>query len=103
ASADRPGLHILGLNCFVSVAGGRPSNAVTLNWDPGRVPNPPRWDSGGGAASAPTREGSAALRFFSAGGERLGDAEASFATAGPQRSVVTMARHSLVVSVEECP
>jgi eukaryotic-like serine/threonine-protein kinase len=78
ASADRAGLHILGLNCFVSVAGRRPSNAVTL-------------------------EGSAALQFFSAGGELLGVAEASFATAGPQRSVVMVAGHLLVVPLDECP
>jgi tRNA A-37 threonylcarbamoyl transferase component Bud32 len=78
ASADRPGLHILGLNCFVSVAGRRPSNAVTL-------------------------EASAPLEFFSAGAEKLGDAQASFATAGPQRSVVMMAGHSLVVPIDECP
>jgi serine/threonine protein kinase len=72
------GLHILGLNCFVSVAGRRPSSAVTLD------------------ATAP-------IEFFSAGGERLGGAEAAFATAGPQRAVVMLAGHSLVVPIDRCP
>jgi eukaryotic-like serine/threonine-protein kinase len=77
SSDDRPGLHILGLNCFVSVAGRRPSNAVTL-------------------------EGNSPLEFFSAGGERVGQAEASFATAGPQKSVVMLAGQSMVVPIDEC-
>src|SRR4051794_19069952 len=64
--ADRLGLHVLGLNCFVSAAGRRPSSAVTL-------------------------EGSATLEFYSAGRERTGQAEVAFATAGPQKSVVMLA------------
>jgi serine/threonine protein kinase len=77
ANAERPGLHILGLNCFVSVAGRRPSSAVTID------------------TTTP-------LEFFSPGGEPLDVAVASFATAGPQRSVVMLAGHPLVVPVEEC-
>jgi serine/threonine-protein kinase len=76
-SGERRGLHILGLNCFVSVAGLRPSSAVTL-------------------------ESTTPLEFFSPGGELLGTATASFAIAGPQRSVVMLAGQSLVVPVDQC-
>jgi hypothetical protein len=78
APAERHGLHILGLNCFVSAAGRRPSSAVTL-------------------------EGSStSLEFFSAGGELVGQAAVSFSISGPQKSVVMMAGHSLVVRIEDC-
>jgi serine/threonine protein kinase len=77
ANSDRPGLHILGLNCFVSVAGRRPSSAVTID------------------STTP-------LEFFSPGGEPLDVAVVTFATAGPQRSVVMLAGHPLVVPIEEC-
>jgi serine/threonine protein kinase len=74
---ESAGLHVKGLNCFVAVAGRRPSSALTL-------------------------DESATLEFISGGGELLGRAEALFAAAGPSRAVVSVARQSLVVSTEEC-
>jgi serine/threonine protein kinase len=76
-AGDKIGLHVKGLNCFVSLAGRRPSSAVTF-------------------------DGSATLEFISAGGEQLGRAEASFAAAGPTRTVVSLERQTLVVPTDEC-
>jgi serine/threonine protein kinase len=75
---ERVGLHVKGLTCFVAEAGRRPSSAITL-------------------------ETSASVEFISAGGELLGRAEVAFAAEGPSRTVVTIARESLVVASGECP
>jgi serine/threonine protein kinase len=76
-AGDKIGLHVKGLNCFVSLAGRRPSSAVTF-------------------------DGNATLEFISAGGEQLGRAEASFAAAGLTRTVVSVDRQSLAVPSEDC-
>ena len=77
SSAERPGLHVRGINCFVSSTGRRPSSALTL--DAGSV-----------------------LELLSPRGERLAAVEVSFATAGLSKSVVTVAGHSLVVPTDQC-
>ena len=77
SSAERPGLHVRGVNCFVSATGRRPSSALTL-------------------------DASSVLELLSPRGERLALVEVSFATAGLSKSVVTVAGQSLVVSTEEC-
>jgi serine/threonine protein kinase len=74
---DRLGVHVKGLNCFVSEAGRRPSSAVTL-------------------------EGNAIIEFISAGGGTLGRADVAFAVAGPSRTVVSLADESLVVQSQVC-
>jgi serine/threonine-protein kinase len=74
---ERTGLHVKGLNCFLSFAGRRPSSAVTL-------------------------DSSASLEFISAGGEQLGRAEALFAAAGATRTVVSLDRQTLVVPIDQC-
>jgi hypothetical protein len=74
---DRVGVHLKGLTCFVAAAGRRPSSAITL-------------------------ETSATVEFISAGGEFLGRAEVAFATAGPSRTVVSLADESLVVASKDC-
>jgi serine/threonine protein kinase len=77
SSSDAPGLHVMGLNCFVSIAAGRPSSAVTL-------------------------DGSGSLDFLSPQGVPLARATVTFATEGIERSVVTVAGNSIVVSRAEC-
>jgi serine/threonine-protein kinase len=77
SSSDAPGLHVMGLNCFVSIAAGRPSSAVTLD--------------GGGR-----------IDFVSTQGVPLAHANVTFATEGIERTVVTLAGHSIVVSRAEC-
>jgi hypothetical protein len=77
SSAERPGLHVRGVNSFVSATGRRPSSALTL-------------------------DGSSVLELLSPRGERLALVEVSFATAGLSKSVVTVAGQSLVVSTDEC-
>jgi serine/threonine protein kinase len=77
SSSDAPGLHIMGLNCFVSIAAGRPSSAVTL-------------DTAG------------SVDFLSAQGVPLARATITFATEGIERTVVTVAGNSIVVSRSEC-
>jgi serine/threonine protein kinase len=73
SAGDRPGLHIKGLSCFVAAAGGRPSPAVTL------------------------RE-SGSIELVSARGERLAQAEVSFAAPGPNKSVANLADQCLVIA-----
>jgi serine/threonine protein kinase len=77
SSAERPALHVRGINCFVSATGRRPSSALTL-------------------------DGGTMLELLSPRGERLAAVEVSFATAGLSKSVVTVAGHSLVVPTDEC-
>jgi eukaryotic-like serine/threonine-protein kinase len=77
SSAERPALHVRGINCFVSATGRRPSSALTL-------------------------DGGSVLELLSPRGERLAAVEVSFATAGLSKSVVTMAGQSLVVPTDEC-
>ena len=77
SSAERPSLHIKGVNCFVASAGRRASSALTLDVD-------------------------APVQLLSPRGERLAGAEVSFATSGPSKNVVALAGHSLVVPTEEC-
>jgi serine/threonine protein kinase len=77
SSSDTPGLHIMGLNCFVSIAAGRPSSAVTLD-APGSVD------------------------FLSTQGVPLARATITFGTEGIERSVITLAGNSIVVSRGEC-
>jgi serine/threonine protein kinase len=77
SSSDAPGLHIMGLNCFVSIATGRPSSAVTL-------------DAAG------------AVDFLSTHGVPLARATVSFATEGLERSVLTLAGNSIVVARRDC-
>jgi hypothetical protein len=74
---DRIGLHLKGLTCFVSEAGRRPSSAITM-------------------------EASSTVEFISAGGEILGQVEVAFAAEGPSRTVVSIARESLVVASKLC-
>ena len=62
SSAERPGLHIKGVNCFVASAGRRPSSALTLDAARARA-----------SCSRPR-------------GERLAGADVSFATAGPSKT-----------------
>jgi len=77
SSSDTPGLHVMGLNCFVSISTGRPSSAVTL-------------------------DGSGSVDFLSPLGVPLARATVTFATDGIERSVVTVAGNSIVVSRAEC-
>ena len=77
SSAERPSLHIKGVNCFVASAGRRPSSALTLDVD-------------------------APVQLLSPRGERLAGADVAFATAGPSKTVVALAGQSLVVPTEEC-
>jgi serine/threonine-protein kinase len=77
SSAERPALHVRGINCFVSATGRRPSSALTL-------------------------DGGTVLELLSPRGERLASVDVSFATAGLSKSVVTVAGHSLVVPTDEC-
>jgi serine/threonine protein kinase len=77
SSSDSPGLHIMGLNCFVSITAGRPSSAVTI-------------------------DASGCVDFLSTHRVPLARANVTFATAGIERSVVTLAGHSIVVGCDEC-
>jgi serine/threonine protein kinase len=77
SSAERPALHIKGVNCFVTVAGRRPSSALTLE-----VP--------------------AAVDLLSPRGERLAGVDVSFATAGPSKNILTLGGQCLVVPADEC-
>lgn len=77
SSSDAPGLHIMGLNCFVSITAGRPSSAITL-------------DAVG------------CVDFLSTHNVPLARATVTFATAGIERSVLTLAGNSIVVSRSEC-
>jgi len=77
SSSDTPGLHVMGLNCFVSIAAGRPSSAVTL-------------------------DGAGSVDFLSTHGVPLARATITFATEGIERSVVSVAGNSVVVSRAEC-
>jgi serine/threonine protein kinase len=77
SSAERPALHIKGVNCFVTVAGRRPSSALTL-------------------------EMPAVVELLSPRGERLAGVDVSFATAGLSKNVLTLAGQCLVVPTEEC-
>jgi serine/threonine-protein kinase len=72
AQAGRPGLHVKGLTCFVSAAGGRPSPAVTVHE-------------------------TTAVDLVSPRGESLALAMVSFAVVGPNKSVATLADHCLVI------
>jgi serine/threonine protein kinase len=77
SSAERPSLHIKGVNCFVASSGRRPSSALTLDVD-------------------------APVQLLSPRGERLAGADVAFATAGPSKTVVALAGQSLVVPTDEC-
>jgi serine/threonine protein kinase len=77
SSSDAPGLHVMGLNCFVSIAAGRPSSAVTL-------------------------DGTGCVDFLSTQGVPLARATITFGTEGIERSVVSVAGNSVVVSRTEC-
>ncbi len=76
--AGRPGLHVKGRNCFVCPVGGRPTSAVTV-------------------------DGSTSIEFLSAGGEVQGRAEIVFGVAGPEHTVLSFARQTLITPADLCP
>ena len=78
SAADRNTLHIQGLNCFVRVAGGRASAAITL-------------------------ERGAAIELCSPTGARLAGAAVVFAAAGPRKSLLTLEQERLIVAAAESP
>jgi serine/threonine protein kinase len=77
SSPESVGLHIQGLNCFVALAGRRPSGALTL-------------DTGG------------TLEVCSARGQVLARAEVTLATHGRVKNVLAVAGQTVVVPNEEC-
>lgn len=77
SSIERGGLYLQGLNCFVAIAGGRPSSALTL-------------DSNG------------AVEFVSPRGEILSRATISFGTAGPTKTTITIGKNVVTVPNAEC-
>jgi serine/threonine protein kinase len=78
SAADRSTLHVQGLNCFVRLAGGRASAAITL-------------------------ERGAAIELCSPTGARLAGADVVFAAAGPRRSLLTLEQERLIVAAAEGP
>src|SRR4051812_35351704 len=77
SSTDGSGLHIRGLNCFVAVAEGRPSSAITV-------------------------DATDCVDFISTLGEPVARATVTLATEGIERTAITLAGHSVVVPRSEC-